>query len=89
MFQLLELGEPLVPGKIRDSNRTTLLALLRDHNYHCIAVLIIISGTMFQLLELGEPLVPGKIRDSNRTTLLALLRDHNYHCIDLGIAKDT
>ena len=36
MLQLLEPGEPLIPGKIRDSNRTTLLAQLRDHNYSCV-----------------------------------------------------
>ena len=36
ILQLLEPGEPLVPGKIRDSNRTTLLAQLRDHNYSCV-----------------------------------------------------
>ena len=31
--QLLEPGEPMVPGRIRDSNRTTLIAQLREHGY--------------------------------------------------------
>lgn len=31
--ELAEPGERLVPGKIRDSNRTTLMAALREHGY--------------------------------------------------------
>lgn len=32
VFQLVEPHEPLTKGKIRDSNRSTLLAVLREHN---------------------------------------------------------
>lgn len=34
--ELLEPGETLIPGKIRDSNRTTLLAQLRDYGFSCL-----------------------------------------------------
>ncbi|XP_045171421.2 gephyrin-like isoform X1 [Mercenaria mercenaria] len=34
--ELLEPGETLVPGKIRDSNRTTLLAQLREYGFRCV-----------------------------------------------------
>jgi len=32
LLQLVEAGGRLVPGKIRDSNRPTLMALLREHS---------------------------------------------------------
>jgi len=32
MLQLVEAGGRLVPGKIRDSNRPTLMALFREHS---------------------------------------------------------